>query len=274
MFGDLLADFRFSRSNYGVHFELSLASCEVLADFVPSYIGDYYARTVYPKDLLNVVNYQKPGDELAAMRKRKEHCQRPADSLRTPEFVTRVHGMMDKNPGKSMRCILPKIIKCLKEQQNIRNVARSVYMDENNSRESFNACKATLKRIETPKEQKSLIILRPKKFYQDEKVKLKRQVAMCGRTPLKFQLSCMCTKFPATLMVFDLVRSLKVNSDANVETPQAIVTPPWIDSIANGGRAYVFQQDSAPSHKAPKTQDYMDGKRFSSSCYTKVMATS
>ncbi|KAM3176656.1 hypothetical protein ACTXT7_006100 [Hymenolepis weldensis] len=42
-------------------------------------------------------------DELAVTRKRKEHCQRPADSLRTPEFVRRVHGMMDENPEKSMR---------------------------------------------------------------------------------------------------------------------------------------------------------------------------
>ncbi|VUZ44749.1 unnamed protein product [Hymenolepis diminuta] len=40
----------------------------------------------------------------------------------TPEFVTRVHGMMDENPGRSMCNILPKIFKCLKEQQDIRNV--------------------------------------------------------------------------------------------------------------------------------------------------------
>ncbi|KAM3178571.1 hypothetical protein ACTXT7_002274 [Hymenolepis weldensis] len=41
-------------------------------------------------------------DELAAKGKRKEHCQRPADLLKTPEFVRRGHGLMDENPGKSM----------------------------------------------------------------------------------------------------------------------------------------------------------------------------
>lgn len=34
-------------------------------------------------------------DELATS-KRKHHCQR-SDSLRTPEFVRRVHGMIDKS---------------------------------------------------------------------------------------------------------------------------------------------------------------------------------
>ncbi|KAM3185157.1 hypothetical protein ACTXT7_006937 [Hymenolepis weldensis] len=52
----------------------------------------------------------------------------------------------------------------------------------------------------------------------------------------------------------------KVNADANVdacvETLQAIDNkPPFIESVANGGRPYVFQHDSAPSYKALKTQD-------------------
>ncbi|KAM3179540.1 hypothetical protein ACTXT7_000429 [Hymenolepis weldensis] len=49
--------------------------------------------------------------------------------------------------------------------------------------------------------------------------------------------------------------SLRVNADADAceETLQTIVVkPPWIDSVANGGGPYIFQQDSAPSHKALK----------------------
>ncbi|KAM3185299.1 hypothetical protein ACTXT7_006654 [Hymenolepis weldensis] len=47
-----------------------------------------------------------------------------------------------------------------------------------------------------------------------------------------------------------------VNADAYVETLQTIVIrPPWVDNVANGGRHYVFQQESVPSHKALKTQD-------------------
>ncbi|KAM3185975.1 hypothetical protein ACTXT7_005275 [Hymenolepis weldensis] len=88
------------------------------------------------------------GDELATTSKRKPHCQRSANSLRKPEFVRRVHGMIEENPGK-------------------------------------------------------------------------------------------------------------VDAVAYIETLQTIVMPPWIDGVPNGGRPYFFQLDSAPSHKALKTQDWM-----------------
>ncbi|KAM3177689.1 hypothetical protein ACTXT7_004021 [Hymenolepis weldensis] len=52
---------------------------------------------------VDIKSLKSAGSNLATTRKRKEHCQRPADSLRTPEFVRRVHGMMDENPGKSIR---------------------------------------------------------------------------------------------------------------------------------------------------------------------------
>ncbi|KAM3170944.1 hypothetical protein ACTXT7_017599 [Hymenolepis weldensis] len=42
--------------------------------------------------------------------------------IATPESVGRVQGMMDENPGKSVRDLLPDIFKCLKQQQYIRNV--------------------------------------------------------------------------------------------------------------------------------------------------------
>ncbi|VUZ49477.1 unnamed protein product [Hymenolepis diminuta] len=41
-----------------------------------------------------------------------------------PEFVGRVHEMMNENLGKSIRDILLKIIKCLREQQYRRNVVK------------------------------------------------------------------------------------------------------------------------------------------------------
>ncbi|KAM3177455.1 hypothetical protein ACTXT7_004484 [Hymenolepis weldensis] len=63
-------------------------------------------------------------------------------------------------------------------------------------------------------------------------------------------------------------------ADAHVETLQTIaVKPSWIDSVANG-RAYVFQLDSAPSHKALKIQDYMNGREFPLSCHIKLMPAS
>ncbi|KAM3186664.1 hypothetical protein ACTXT7_003870 [Hymenolepis weldensis] len=45
---------------------------------------------------------------------------------------------------------------------------------------------------------------------------------------------------------FPLDLRANAGADAYVETLQTIVKPPWIDRVANGGRPYVFQQDSAP----------------------------
>ncbi|KAM3180098.1 hypothetical protein ACTXT7_016967, partial [Hymenolepis weldensis] len=76
--------------------------------------------------------------------------------------------------------------------------------------------------------------------------------------------------------------SLRVNvhagadadADAYVKTLQTIVVkPPCMDSVASGERPHVFQQDSAPSHKALESQDYMDGREFPSSCHTELMAS-
>ncbi|KAM3177740.1 hypothetical protein ACTXT7_003953 [Hymenolepis weldensis] len=75
-------------------------------------------------------------------------------------------------------------------------------------------------------------------------------------------------------MIFGVVKggegwSLRVNADADayVEILQTIVVkPPWIESVANGGRP--------PPHKAFKTHDWMDGREFSSSCHTKLLIAS
>ncbi|KAM3175768.1 hypothetical protein ACTXT7_007881 [Hymenolepis weldensis] len=78
------------------------------------------ARSFVCKDRkeVNEIN----GDEVVPTRKRKEHCQRSADSLRAPGFVRRVHGMMEESRGKSICNILPKIFKSPKKQQYLRNV--------------------------------------------------------------------------------------------------------------------------------------------------------
>ncbi|CAB3226072.1 unnamed protein product [Arctia plantaginis] len=48
---------------------------------------------------------------------------------------------------------------------------------------------------------------------------------------------------------------LRVNAAAYTEGLKTVVKP-WIDRV-RGERPYVFQQDSAPSHKAMTTQDCM-----------------
>ncbi|VDL19247.1 unnamed protein product [Hymenolepis diminuta] len=69
------------------------------------------------KELMN----EKGGDELITTERRKSTVNAMlTHSLRTPEFVRRVHGMachgmMEENQAKSMLDNLSNIFKCLKE---------------------------------------------------------------------------------------------------------------------------------------------------------------
>ncbi|KAM3170934.1 hypothetical protein ACTXT7_017615 [Hymenolepis weldensis] len=73
------------------------------------------------KKLLNENNE----DELAATRMRKEHCQRSADSLRTPEFVRRVHGVAWHDRRKSWAVNAQHLAKDPQVSEGaIRNVVR------------------------------------------------------------------------------------------------------------------------------------------------------
>ena len=71
----------------------------------------------------------------------------------------------------------------------------------------------------------------------------------------------MKTKFPATVMAFDVVSSeghimpphifevgLKVNTKVYLDVLKCVVIP-WCNQVA-GGRPWVWQQDSAPAHKS------------------------
>ena len=75
----------------------------------------------------------------------------------------------------------------------------------------------------------------------------------------------MKTKFPATVMVFGVVLSeghimpphifevgLKVNTKVYLDVLKSVVIP-WGNQVA-GGRPWVWQQDSAPTHKSKEIQ--------------------
>ena len=78
----------------------------------------------------------------------------------------------------------------------------------------------------------------------------------------------MKTKFPATVMVFDVVSSeghimpphifdvgLKVNTKMYLDVRKSVVIP-WCNQMA-GGRPWVWQQDSMPAHKSKETQAWL-----------------
>ncbi|KAM3174992.1 hypothetical protein ACTXT7_009404 [Hymenolepis weldensis] len=82
----------------------------------------------------------------------------------------------------------------------------------------------------------------------------------------------MSPKFTATVMVFGLKGQCKYRCPCGDSSNHRCW--PWIGSVANGGRSFTFQQDFALSRNAFKTQGYVDGREFSSSSHTKLMATS
>ncbi|KAM3176140.1 hypothetical protein ACTXT7_007094 [Hymenolepis weldensis] len=183
------------------------------------------------------------------MRKRKEHCQPSADSLKTPKFVRRVHDTIDENRGKSMSEILPKILKCLKKQQYVRNVVHQdlgykscvlrrgrQFMSTKTTRENCIMCaKPLLNKLEHPEEEQCLWFFPVEKnLHQNERI---------NRRNNRWLLRVNPTEVPTVMHA----REVSSNSDAalNRQCSQWKKTP------------YVFQQDSAPSHKALKTQDWM-----------------
>ena len=50
-------------------------------------------------------------------------------------------------------------------------------------------------------------------------------------------------------------QGLRVNADGYIHVLETVVKP-WMDLVANGS-PYVFQQDSAPAHKARRTQAWL-----------------
>ncbi|KAM3173908.1 hypothetical protein ACTXT7_011636 [Hymenolepis weldensis] len=72
--------------------------------------------------------------------------------------------------------------------------------------------------------------------------------------PTEVPTTVMRTKFPPTVMVISVISS---------ERGAHHMTPPFFfHRVANGGRPYVFQQDSDPFHKALKAKGWMAGNLY------------
>ena len=83
----------------------------------------------------------------------------------------------------------------------------------------------------------------------------------------------MKTKFPSSVMVFGVVSSkahimpphifevgLKVNTKVYLDVLKSFVIP-WCNQVA-GGRRWVWQQDSAPTHKSKETQAWLQKESY------------
>ncbi|UYV83395.1 hypothetical protein LAZ67_23000870 [Cordylochernes scorpioides] len=103
-------------------------------------------------------------------------------------------------------------------------------------------------------------------FDVDQKVNPRNDRWIC-KDPSEIPV-VMHTKFPASVMVLGVISSegdvmpphffekgLRMNADTYINVLETVVKP-WMDMVA-AGRKYVFQQDSAPAHKAKKTQSWL-----------------
>jgi hypothetical protein len=151
------------------------------------------------------------GDELATIM-RKQHCQ-CSDSLRTPKFVRRAHGMIDENPGKSMR----NLAKDLQVSEGtIRNVLhqdlgykscvlkRIQFMSIETQENRSTPAKRLLNKLKHPEEQECLWFFSDEKYFdQDQKVN-PRNDRWLSADPTEVP-TVMCPNFPATVMIFGVV---------------------------------------------------------------------
>ena len=212
---------------------------------------------------------------VSPVAKRKKHFQR-SDAIRTPEFIQNVQKIIDEDPGRSMR----SIAKGLKVSEwTIRTVVhqdiryksyvmrKCQFVSAKTQENRHMRSKRLLNKVKNPHEQGMFWFFSDEKnFDQDQKNNRRNDRWLCA-DPSEVP-RVMHTKFPATVMVLGVVSSeghvmppyffpqgLRVNAAGYLDVLKAVVKP-WIDKVSNG-RPYVFQQDSAPSHKAIVTQDWL-----------------
>lgn len=144
---------------------------------------------------------------------------------------------------------------------------RGQFMSDRTKVNRLTRAKRLLNKLKHPEEPGLIWFFSDEKnFVQDQKVNRRNDRWLC-KGPDEVS-TVMHTKFPASVMVLGVVSSegdvmpphffsqgLRVNAAAYTEVLDRVVKP-WVTTIARG-RPYVFQQDSAPSHTARTTQEWM-----------------
>lgn len=215
------------------------------------------------------------GSDAQSVAKRKKHSRR-SDSIRDHDFITKVEKIVDDDPSKSIRAIARElqvhhktVWRCIHEDLRYSSyvMRRGQFMTEQTKKNRYEKCQKLLRKIKHPEEPQLLWFFSDEKnFDQDQKVNRRNDRWLC-QDPADVP-HVMHTKFPATVMVLSIVsnkgdvmppyffeKGLRVNAEGYVAVLRDVVKP-WIDQVAKW-RPYVFQQDSAPAHKAKVTQNWM-----------------
>ncbi|UYV66188.1 hypothetical protein LAZ67_4000655 [Cordylochernes scorpioides] len=205
---------------------------------------------------------------------RKKHSRR-SDRVRGEEFVKNVKEKIDGNPGKSMRAIAKEmdvgsmtIVRTIHEDLGLKSYAlrKGQLLTENMKNNRKGKAAALLNNLKHDSFGMLRFFSDEKNFDVDQKVNPRNDHWIC-KDPSEIPV-VMHTKFPASVMVLGVISSegdvmpphffekgLRMNADTYINVLETVVKP-WMDMVA-AGRKYVFQQDSAPAHKAKKTQSWL-----------------
>ncbi|UYV68980.1 hypothetical protein LAZ67_6001880 [Cordylochernes scorpioides] len=205
---------------------------------------------------------------------RKKHSRR-SDRVRGEEFVKNVKEKIDGNPGKSMRAIAKEmdvgsmtIVRTIHEDLGLKSYAlrKGQLLTENMKNNRKGKAAALLNNLKHDSFGMLRFFSDEKNFDVDQKVNPRNDRWIC-KDPSEIPV-VIHTKFPASVMVLGVISSegdvmpphffekgLRMNADTYINVLETVVKP-WMDMVA-AGRKYVFQQDSAPAHKAKKTQSWL-----------------
>ncbi|UYV78053.1 hypothetical protein LAZ67_15003314 [Cordylochernes scorpioides] len=239
-----------------------------------------------PKEIVNflklpkttIYRVKKQFDEADSNKEgiatRKKHSRR-SDRVRGEEFVKNVKEKIDGNPGKSMRAIAKEmdvgsmtIVRTIHEDLGLKSYAlrKGQLLTENMKNNRKGKAAALLNSLKHDSFGMLRFFFDEKNFEVDQKVNPRNDRWIC-KDPSEIPV-VMHTKFPASVMVLGVISSegdvmpphffekgLRMNADTYINVLETVVKP-WMDMVASG-RKYVFQQDSAPAHKAKKTQSWL-----------------
>ena len=202
-------------------------------------------------------------------------------TVRKPEFVAEVTAIFEENPGISMnevarqkRCNPQVIQNIVKDDMRCKSYKLKTGQLLTEKAKNARLVKGTklLNKLKHPKEKNMLWFFSDEKnFCQDQRFNRQNQrwIAACPGDVIRV----MKTKFPQTVMVFEVISSegdvmpphifdvgLKVNTEVYLQVMNDVVLP-WIRNVA-GDRPWVWQQDSAPAHVSKRSISWLKENCF------------
>lgn len=220
-------------------------------------------------------SYEAADDKTNFVPERKKAATRRSDSLRTQQFVEDLKEWIQEDPSRSMLEFAQAtgvskstISRTVKEDLEMHSYARrrgQLLTPDMKERRKVKAA-ALLNELKHDSAGLLRFFSDEKHFDQDQKVNSRNDRWICKS--IEEVPVVMKTKFPASVMVLGVISSegdvmaphffekgLRLNAETYIKVLKDVVKP-WMDQVA-AGRPYVFQQDSAPAHKARITQAWL-----------------